>query len=312
MPRKKIDESSPLYSFADKLKALRDKKGYTNQQLKKAIEEKLGYDFSEATLNNWLQHFAFPEYEKLVAICKVFPPYSVDYFMGVIEDKPSYDLAFIEEYTGLSCEAIEHLKKLSNSFYPENLSSFLISDTFTSLIKNIWEMHMQERDVNMYVNDAFSSIDDFISIYKWAIDNDYSQESMNAAINELFYTINSLSDENIKDMPSALLIERKRRKAVELIDDYFDNAKIATSRYSDLIELFNTHILPITKTDKYTKEYYEKNLKPIYHYSDKTAHLDMEKMLKDLKEKFGDDVAIVLGKPNDDILQDKKEGITND
>lgn len=136
MKKHKIPESSPLYSFADKLKALRDKENLSNKQLKERIESHLGYEFSEATLNNWLQHFSFPEYDKLVAICKVFPPYSVDFFMGVINDAPSYDHQFIMQEIGLSPDAIENLKKLSSE-HTDTLNHFLESETFNSIIGNI-------------------------------------------------------------------------------------------------------------------------------------------------------------------------------
>ncbi len=115
MPRKKekaefstrtrIPKSQPEYKFGTRLKNEMKKKGMKAAQL----ADKMGVSID--TVNDWRQHYTFPNEMNLGELCRIFAPCSVDYFHGNI-DEPSYDVKFIMEYTGLSADAVERLHKL--------------------------------------------------------------------------------------------------------------------------------------------------------------------------------------------------------
>ena len=275
MPRKKIEQSSPLYSFADKLKALRDEKGYTNQQLKEAIEEKLGYQFSEATLNNWLQHFAFPEYEKLVAICKTFPPYSVDYFMGVI-DKPSYDLEFIEKYIGLSWDTIEHLKELAE-IYPETINDFLTSEFLDSSVDNTYLINFEKDKIKHFESYAIKDLYYFADKYREILDQKdiYIADSRITAedvliinVERVFDCIRELSDDNFcESIPAQRILQYKEnfREALNkftssLIKEY------KSYNYDCFMELYEAALEPLKDKPVLSEEILNEILIPLKKY----------------------------------------------
>lgn len=275
MPRKKIDQSSPLYSFADKLKALRDEKGYTNQQLKEAIEEKLGYTFSEATLNNWLQHFAFPEYEKLVAICKTFPPYSVDYFMGVI-DKPSYNLEYVEEYTGLSWEAIEHLKEIAE-IYPETINDFLTSEFFDSAVDNTYLINFEKDKIKYFESYPIKYMYTFADKYKELLDQKdipildsriTAEDILIIKVEEVLSCIRELSDDNFCESVPAQRILQYKENFREALNKFTSSLikEYKSYNYDRFMELYEAALEPLKDKPVLSEEILNEILIPLKKY----------------------------------------------
>lgn len=285
MAKYKINESSPLYKFADRLKELRDKEGYTNKELKKAIEGKLGYEFSESTLNNWLQHYGFPDNEKLVAICKVFPPYSVDYFMGVI-DKPSYDLAFIEEYTGLSCETIERLKDISES-WPKEINEFFLDNYLldeiiydTSIIK--FEKSKIDYDESVAIKWFYEFAQKYRELLEMKKENKIPTEELLDLLDMELRSIQShiaeLSDDKLRDSIPYYRILQAKEDMRETLNYYSSTLcrNLMSEKYKAFTKVYDKYLKPLKDKPELSTECLNNVLIPLREYIEKNFDLTGE------------------------------------
>jgi transcriptional regulator with XRE-family HTH domain len=132
-----FDEGDPRYLFGERLKERMKEAHMSRQDLIDAIFDLTGRHISMLTVNSWRQHRSIPGNDLLIAICSIFPPYSKDYFLGIIE-APNYDMEFIHEQTGLSSDAVDHLKKMSRK-YRKTLNAILESEYLDKLIAGIDE-----------------------------------------------------------------------------------------------------------------------------------------------------------------------------
>jgi transcriptional regulator with XRE-family HTH domain len=132
-----FDRKDPRYRFGERLKERMKEDHMSRQDLIDAIFDMTGRQISMLTVNSWRQHRSIPGNDLLIAICNIFPPYSKDYFLGITE-APNYDLEFIHDKTGLSSDAIDHLKKISRK-HSHTLNAILESEYLDKLIVGIDE-----------------------------------------------------------------------------------------------------------------------------------------------------------------------------
>lgn len=122
--------------FGSVIKIARKDKGYKRQE---DFAGALGV--STESVRNWEQNRALPGPESLFKICEVLD-LDVDYLLGRLEHR-THDIQYIQDYTGLSAEAIDVLHNFSQDgsyrieHWPELLSLIITHKDFRRLMTNI-------------------------------------------------------------------------------------------------------------------------------------------------------------------------------
>lgn len=90
-------------------------------------------DVSLDTVKNWEQGYNYPTIDMLVKIADFFHC-DFDYLLGK-QQEPNKEYQYIEEYTGLSTEAVSNLIELKKfPFFPDTLSDLLDEDNIHVLL----------------------------------------------------------------------------------------------------------------------------------------------------------------------------------
>lgn len=120
------------YKLADNIRQARINGGYKSQQ---AFADSL--DVHLKTVQGWERGTSIPDLASLIRISDLLDV-DLDYLTGRIE-KPTHDLQYISEKTGLSVEAIRTLDHLTeiNSETPTILSRMICHRLFVQLIRTI-------------------------------------------------------------------------------------------------------------------------------------------------------------------------------
>lgn len=118
--------------LSENIKKARIERGFSSQQ---SFAEFIGVHFK--TVQYWENGKTIPDLESLILIADKLDV-DLDYLTGRI-DKPTHDLQFISEKTGLSVEAIRTLDHLTgiNSETPTILSRMICHRLFVQLIRTI-------------------------------------------------------------------------------------------------------------------------------------------------------------------------------
>ena len=239
-----------------------------------------------------------------------FYPYSLDYLFGFTnEEAPTRNMEYVMQETGLSYEAIKHLKELSGK-YPDTLNDFLKSDFLDTIIDNTQAGRNLKYDVKHKEFDAQMSIFDYVSWYEDSLEHqknnkNYQKSELvksarNSKIREIASQIESLSDEKLNQdsMPAYKLLQIKATVRAKL-EEYFSKTipALESKKYRELLRIFNENIKPIENTPEYTEEYYNNVLVPLqesiaYSFDDSS----FDDAIQALRDKYGYD-NISIGKP---------------
>ena len=293
--RTTFETTDPRYAFGTKLKARMEEKGYTVETLKNEINKIIIKPVGDQAIRDWMQHYSIPETtDRMYAICKIFAPYSFEYFMDIVKDEPTHNLQYIYDNTGISSiEAIEHLKKISKKYNKETLDTVLKSKYLDTLIEGIERAQKQKYTVLTYEKTALSCIEDYIDkIYLTTIhdpvdeipdpadehpDEEITRFSVTTAykyIDDLFNKIERLSDEEINnpfkgDRMDTVSIALDRETYKAYIQNAFNNLfketvpDLQSFHYKEIMEIYERLIKPTKTFDTFTYEYYMEILKPL-------------------------------------------------
>lgn len=269
--RKKKDGET-LYIFGERLKQLMADNDMTARMLADRIV-KNGGDVTIEGVRKWTQHYIFPSERNLTALCKVFYPYSAEYFRGVVE-APDYHYQYIMDETGLTWEAIENIKKISKK-YKDTLNAVLKSEYIEDIVQCIESSKGEKHTVLREEYVALDYLKDYIDFFDTVSDKD--KNLIKHQLDSIHRNIERLSDEEINkpfkgkygDSTPAFEISAYKLGVQYSFDTLFDNEvpKLKSLHYSDLIDIYNKFIKPTESFKSYsednTESYRAKVLAPL-------------------------------------------------
>lgn len=141
----------------------RRKKGWSQEELAFQLHART------ATVSHWEQGISAPSFETMVHLCQMFGC-DLDYLTGRL-DKPTHNIKFIHDMTGLSVNAIKKLISLKDTGTDELISDLLTDKDSDKLISSI-KMDIDEAEMwwngllENKTNDPFNShrdVADFIA-----------------------------------------------------------------------------------------------------------------------------------------------------
>ena len=251
-----------------RLKELKDtyeEKKITAEELYNRVVANGGNVKSPDTVNKWIQGRTFPTEENLIALSKVFPPYSSDFFRG-LTPAPNYDYQYIMKETGLSAEAITHLKEIKKS-KKKILNKILESSYLDDLIQCIESSKDEKHHVLRDEYNALDYINDYIDFYS---DESNGKGQIKLHLDSLENKIDRLSDEALnKPLKGASVpafdIAMYKQILQESFNEFFKEAvpPLKALHYPDLKDIFEKFIKPTEAIENRT-EYYERILFPLH------------------------------------------------
>lgn len=129
------------YTLKKALKRAREKAGLTQKELSEKFVTGENKDkVTLKTVKNWEQGKAAPSLTTLIDLSE-FYNCDLDYLVGRIDCR-THDLQFIQDYTGLSEDAVKALHKYNNandrrSSWPSHLSDIITHKDFFALMSDI-------------------------------------------------------------------------------------------------------------------------------------------------------------------------------
>ncbi len=265
----KDDNRKILSERLNYLKEHYEGKKITAKEIFNRVKANGGNVSAPDTINKWLQGRIFPSEENLIALAKAFPPYSSDYFRGITK-APDYNYQYIMKETGLSWNAIDHLKKLSKN-HKDTLNAVLESEYIEDIVQCIESSKGEKHHVLRDEYNALDYIRDYIDFYSTVSDNDKGLVKIH--LDSLQQKIDRLSDEAINKpfdkvsggSVSAFEIAAYKLRLQESFSEFFKSIvpDLKAYHYPDLKDIFDKFIKPTETFEGYSEEYMAKVLMPL-------------------------------------------------
>lgn len=271
--RTTFEKTDPRYAFGTKLKARMKEKGYTVETLKNEINKIIIKPVGDQAIRDWMQHYSIPETtDRMYAICKIFAPYSFEYFMDIVKEEPTHNLQYIYDNTGISSlKAIENLKAISRK-HKGTLNAVLESEYIEDIVQCIESSKGEKHHVLRDEYNALDYIENYIDFYGDTSDDDKGQIKMQ--LDSLQQKIDRLSDEAINKpfdknnggSVSAFEIAAYKLRLQESFNDFFKSIvpELKSFHYPDLKDIFDKLLKPTESLKGYSEDYFINVLFPLH------------------------------------------------